>query len=472
MENGKKEEGKDLGKGVPPESLPLEEEMPQERVLPLEDSFGEGTRPSAPPAAGSSTLPGALAQEAGIPVPSQEEVRREKAPKKPERPGWMESLESLRDIVPPRPLPKVLPPVELPLPHVEKVPLFARRLDTYTLMIFTKQLATLYASGVPLIRSLALLTAQPTNRALHDGLLKVTEKVRNGASFGVALAPYPHLFPPIYAAMVKAGETIGDVPGVLTRIGNYLERELYILRKVKQAMTYPIVVLIVALLIFFFMIKLVFPTFIDLFASLNVPLPLLTRFLLAFFKVLQNPFAIPGVLTLGVLGALLVRKIGNSRRGRLFIDERKLKLPKIGEIHKKVVLSRFARSFGTLYLSGISVLHALEVARKACGNEYFASLIQTVIDGVRAGVILSQTFEEVPFFPRLLTQMVRVGEEAGMIGDLLIKVADSYEMDADYALTALTSVLEPILMAGMGIFVGVMVVGFYLPLYQFLSALH
>lgn len=346
---------------------------------------------------------------------------------------------------------------------------FFDRVTTAQLTQFTQQLATLQDAGLPIVRSLKILSAQMKPGKFQGQLEAVTEDVEGGASFSEALGKFPGSFDNLFVAMVKAGEAGGVLDVILIRLSDFMEKSLKLKKKVKGAMIYPIAVVIVAAVILGFIMTKVVPQFEKMFKDLEQALPAPTQLLLAMSEAVQSWwFLAPLVVGLMFFGFKL---IGRSDKGGVAIDRFKLYMPIFGIIVRKSTISRFCRTLGTLIASGVPILEALSIVREAVGNRVIANAIADVHGSIREGETIAEPLAASGVFDPLLVNMIDIGEETGELDKMLNKIADNYDLDVDVLVESLSSLLEPVLIVGMGLVVGFIVVSLFLPLLSIIQKL-
>ncbi|PYL61449.1 MAG: pilus assembly protein PilC [Verrucomicrobia bacterium] len=358
-------------------------------------------------------------------------------------------------------------------PRAKKgITLFRRRkVKSKVLMIFTRQLATLVDSGLPLLRSLHVLAKQERDKLLKKTINKLADSVQSGSTFSDALALHPRIFNNLYVNMVKAGEVGGVLELVLTRLSEFQEKAAKIKNKVIAAMVYPGIVMTMAVGIMCFLLVFIVPRFEMIFHDLlgDKPLPPVTRFVLAVSDFMQHRVLI--IVAAIVVIVTLYKFIGRTRRGRLVIDNFKLRMPLFGNLNRKTAISRFARTLGTLVTSGVPILQALNITRETAGNAAIALAIGQVHDRVKEGESIVQPLEASRVFPPMVVSMVDVGEETGKLPEMLLKVADVYDDEVDNAVVALTSALEPIMIVFLAVVVGTIVLALFTPLISIITGL-
>jgi type IV pilus assembly protein PilC len=346
-----------------------------------------------------------------------------------------------------------------------------KKVKSKILMIFTRQLATLIDSGLPLLRSLNVLAKQERDKVMKKTTDKLADSVQSGSTFSDALALHPKIFNDLYVNMVKAGEVGGVLELVLTRLSEFQEKAARIRNKILSAMVYPIIVMTMAIGILCFLLVFIVPRFEEIFHDLlgDKPLPPVTRFVLSVSGFLQHD----GLVLVGAVVAIVViyNFVGRTRGGRLAIDNFKLRMPLFGNLNRKTAISRFARTLGTLVTSGVPILQALNITRETAGNAAIARAIARVHDSVKEGESIVQPLEASKQFPPMVVSMVDVGEETGKLPEMLLKVADVFDDEVDNAVAALTSMLEPIMIVFLAVIVGTIVLALFTPLISIITGL-
>jgi type IV pilus assembly protein PilC len=356
--------------------------------------------------------------------------------------------------------------INLNIPFLEKKTIKAR-----TLMIFTRQLATLIDAGLPLLRGLTVLSKQEPDPVLKKTILNIAESVQGGGTFSEALSGHPKIFNKLYINMVKAGELGGVLEVVLLRLAEFQEKAQKIKNKVVSAMFYPAIVLIIAIVIMAFLLVFIVPKFEAIFADMlgGKPLPALTQFVIGTSNfVKQNLLLIAGAIVgLGFAYKFMSR----SPKGAAVIDAFMLRAPVFGDLTRKSAISRFSRTLGTLVTSGVPILQALNITRDTAGNAVVAEAITRVHDSVREGESIVQPLEASGVFPPMVISMIDVGEETGQLPEMLLKVADVYDDEVDNAVSGLTSLLEPVMIVFLAVVVGTIVIALFLPLISIISGM-
>jgi type IV pilus assembly protein PilC len=343
------------------------------------------------------------------------------------------------------------------------------QVKVYPIVVFTRQLATILNSGIPLLRGLECLGNQGIDARLGVMVQAVCRDVRQGMALSVALGRYPQVFSAVYVAMVRAGETTGQLGDILNQLAALTEREYALRRRVQVALTYPIFVLACALIATQIIVSYVFPTFVALLESVRSQLPLPTRALIFVTQVSRNPFFIVGVLAVGVLVIFCYRRFVAAPRGRMVVDRLLLELPVAGLVNTQVCLARFCRTLGAMVGAGIPIQQGLVVVGMVSGNAVLGEVAEALSAALREGISLSQPLRESPFFPPLVHHLVAIGEESGTLPLLLDKIAGFYDVEVENLLRALSSLIEPFVITALGLVVGFVMVAVFMPIYSMLG---
>ncbi len=334
------------------------------------------------------------------------------------------------------------------------------------IVVFTRQFATMINAGLPIVRALYVLSEQTDNKKLKDTVDALRKDVEAGLSLSEALDKHPKVFSRLYVEMVRAGEIGGILDGVLLRISDQLENDQELRRKVKSAMTYPTIVLILAILAASFMLIFIVPIFARMFEDLGGTLPLPTRVAMGLSDILTSIF---GVFVYGGMGAAVYGFLRwkKTEQGRKVWGRVSLRLPaKIGDVLQKVALARFARTLGTLSAAGVPILQAIEITATSSGNWVIENALLKSRDAIREGIPIYKPLESEPVFPPMVTRMIAVGEETGDVDGMLGKIADFYESEVDATVKALTSIIEPLMIVVVGGIVGGIIIAMYLPMFK------
>ncbi|MDP9764265.1 type II secretion system F family protein [Deinococcus enclensis] len=335
--------------------------------------------------------------------------------------------------------------------------------------IFSKQLATLINAGVPLVQSLNILQKQLENKAFQAIMKTIRTDVESGTPFSEAIAKHPKVFNRLYINLVRAGETSGTLDMVLERIAAFQEKDLALRGKIKSAMTYPVIVLVFAIGITYFLLTTIVPQFANILIQLNAPLPFITRMLMAVSAFLQNS-------TLIIVAAIVVivfayRAYYATPKGRRVIDDIKLRLPIFGNLIQKSAISSFARTFGLLISSGVNIIESLDITKGTANNAIVEDTIENAKNVVMVGEQMSSSLATSRIFPPMVVSMVSIGEETGALDSMLDKVGDFYDREVDEAVEGLTAAIEPLMIVFLGAIVGTIVAGMFLPMFSIIGAL-
>ena len=337
-----------------------------------------------------------------------------------------------------------------------------RRSGRAHLVLSTRQLATLVHAGMPLLRALRTVTDQLDPGGLRDVFASVAADVESGVKFSEALASHPRWFPPFYVNMVRAGEVGGLLDEILKRLAELLEKQAKLRDRIKGALMYPAFVMVAAVGILIVLMAFVVPTFLGMFSELGSELPLPTRILVGVATAVRSWW---WIVLLGCFGAGMgMRLLLQTPAGRRAADQSLLYAPVIGSLVERLLISRFARTFGTLIASGVPILSALETVRATVTNVVIDEALQDVERRLKVGESLARPMELSGVFPPLVTRMVALGEETGQLDQMLMRVADSYEEEVDVQLGGLTQLLEPLLIVFVGGVVGFIVIAMFFPL--------
>ena len=342
--------------------------------------------------------------------------------------------------------------------------LFDKKVTIKDLSVMSRQLATMIGAGLPLLKSLTILADQSENPKLAATLNEVRTAVEEGGTFSDSLAQHPRIFPPIFVNLVRAGEVGGFLETSLESVAKNYEKEVELKATIKSALTYPVVVLIMALLAVVGMILFIVPVFDDLFKDLGGELPLPTRILVGISQnmVWVGPLVIVGT----IVGAIWWRANRHTPKFRSVWEPMLLKMPVFGDLFKKIAIARFTRNFGTMIGSGVPILQALSIIGSTSGNWQIEQAVQSVQDSVRQGRTIAAPLALQPIFPSMVTQMIAVGEDSGALETMLEKIADFYDSEVQSTTEALTSLIEPLMIAFLGVILGGMIVALYLPIFD------
>lgn len=339
------------------------------------------------------------------------------------------------------------------------------------LTVFSRQLATLVNAGMPILRSLETLSRQERNVAFKAVIDSVAETIRSGGTFSDGLLQHPKVFDRLYVNMVKSGEASGVLGTVLDRLAKFMEKAERIKGKVKSAMTYPLIITIVAVGIVGALMVFVVPKFEQIFAGLlkGQALPPLTLVVLGVSNFIKhNIIATLAIIVAAYVGLVLLRR---TKRGTYWGDWLMLKLPVMGPLFLKAAVSRFTRTFGTLLASGVPILQAITITRDTAGNVLVAEALDVVHDRVKEGDTVARPLDSTRIFPGMVTSMIEVGEETGALPEMLNRIADGYDEEVDNAVAGLTSIIEPIMIVLMAVMVGTIVIALFMPIIKIIQSL-
>ena len=332
---------------------------------------------------------------------------------------------------------------------------------------FTRQFATMIGSGLPMIQCLEILASQVESSELRKIIINVKDSVGGGSTLADALGRHPKVFDQLYVNMVEAGEMGGALDVILVRLANYREKADALVRKVKGAMMYPIVISIVATGVTVAMLAFIVPVFAKMFAGLGSELPAPTLMVLAVSNFLQSAFIF---IILGVIGLVVGYNFYvKTPNGRLNADRVKINFPILGALLRKTAVARFTRTLGTLLASGVSILEALEITAKTAGNRVIHDAIKKSVISIAEGDTITAPLKETGVFPPMVTQMISVGEKTGGLDEMLNKIADFYDEEVDAAVSALTSIIEPVVIVFMGVVIGGILIAMYLPMFDIIG---
>ncbi len=344
-----------------------------------------------------------------------------------------------------------------------------QKVKAKNLAVFARQFSTMVNAGLSLVRALDILEKQADDKKLKEIIRDIRLRVESGASLADSFAQHPQTFSDLFINLTHAGEVGGVLDETLSRIAEFLEKDQALKAKVKSSMTYPTIIFIFAIIIVIFMLVFVLPTFTSVFANLNVAMPAMTAVLIKISDALRGYWYV--FIGFAVGAGFLFKYYTNTPRGKFQWHTLLLRVPVFGLLNKKVTVSRFSRTLGTLLSSGVPVMQALDVTGKASGNKVVEKSIESVRVSIREGESISVPMEASGIFPPMVTQMIAVGEETGKLDAMLNKISEFYDMEVEATLSALTSLLEPLLMVFMGGMVGFIVVAMFMPMFQLITVI-
>ena len=332
---------------------------------------------------------------------------------------------------------------------------------------FTRQFATMIGAGLPMVQCLDILSQQMDSAEFRKIIAQIKESVQAGTTLSEALRKHKKIFDELFVNMVEAGETGGALDTILVRLANYREKADALVRKVKGALVYPIVVSIVAIGVTFAMLKWIVPVFAKMFVNLGAGLPEPTRIVMGVSNAINDNFVfiVGGLIAFIVLFNVTVR----TKKGRLYYDTFKIKLPGFGTLIRKSAVARFTRTLGTLLSSGVSILEALDITAKTAGNVVIQNAVRKAMLSIAEGDTITGPLKESGVFPPMVTQMISVGEKTGGLDEMLSKIADFYDEEVDAAVSALTSLIEPIVIVFMGVMIGGIMIAMYMPMFDIIG---
>lgn len=340
-----------------------------------------------------------------------------------------------------------------------------KRITDKDIVILTRQLATMIDAGLPLVQCLDILGSQTENKALAKVVGQVRSDVESGATFADALKKHPKVFDNLYVNMVAAGEAGGILDTILQRLAAYMEKFGKIKRQVRSAMIYPAVILFVAVAVVSLLMIIVVPMLADMFSAMGQALPLPTRIVIGASNFVRGWGGV--ALLIIIIGTVVgIRQFRKTETGLAITDSIALKLPVFGSVIQRVSVAKFTRTLGTLLTSGVPILEGLMIVSRTAGNKVVENSILTTRQSVSEGRTLAEPLGKAKVFPAMVTQMIAVGEATGALDNMLNKIADFYDDEVDSAVSALTSLLEPMLMIFLGITVGFVIVAMYMPIFQ------
>ncbi len=353
---------------------------------------------------------------------------------------------------------------EAPKDIFESIPFFQPKVTTKDKVIFTRQLSTMIDAGLPLVQSLEILGDQQENVTFKKILVDIRRDVETGNTFADAMKKHPKIFNNLYCNMIDAGEVGGILDTILNRLAIFMEKNMVLTKKVKGALTYPLICLCISIVILAVILIFVVPVFDKMFADFGASLPALTQMVVNMSNAVQHYFVFI------VLGAgfvvFVLKKIYSTEKGRIKGDALLLKLPVFGTLIKKVAVAKFTRTLSTMLQSGVPILESLNVVGRTAGNKIIEIAIFRVADAISEGRTIAEPLEETGVFPSMVIQMINVGESTGALDTMLEKIADFYDEEVDQAVENMTAMIEPFMMVFLGGMIGTLVVSMYLPIFK------
>jgi type IV pilus assembly protein PilC len=362
---------------------------------------------------------------------------------------------------------KIVPTIVTPKQKA-KTHLLKSRVKDKDLVVFTRQFATMIDAGLPLVQALEILAKQTENKTLASAINEVKIDVEGGSTYADALRKHPRIFSDLYTNMVAAGESGGILDTILNRLAVYIEKSMKLKSKIKGAMIYPSVIISVAIIVVWIILAKVVPTFATMFTRMGGILPLPTRIVIALSNFLGGPGGL--AIIIGIIGLIIfIVMIRRTEKGKYTIDNILLRLPIFGVLLKKVAVSKFTRTLGTLIGSGVPILEGLDITAKTAGNKVVEYEVIKVRQAVSEGKTIAEPLSDSKVFPVMVTQMIAVGESTGAIDTMLNKIADFYDDEVDQAVSNLTAMLEPIIMVFLGATIGFIVIAMYMPIFKLIT---
>src|SRR5688500_2449190 len=344
-----------------------------------------------------------------------------------------------------------------------------KRVKAKTLAIFTRQLSVMIDAGLPLVQCLELLAKEEPDKKLAEAVRYVRQDLEAGASLAEAMSRQPQAFNPLFTHMVAAGEAAGILDTIFKRLSVYIEKQAKLQAQVKSAMIYPVAVIVIAGIVVGVLLWKVIPTFASLFDGLGAKLPLPTRIVIRASDLFV--YSLPILIAGGFLGAFLFRRYYATEAGRLKVDGLLLRLPLLGIILRKVAVARFCRTLSTLISAGVPILTGLDITARTSGNAVVEAAVNKARQAIERGETISAPLRATGVFPPMVAQMIGAGESTGALDTMLAKIAEFYEDDVDVAVAGLLTILEPIMIAFLGVIVGGIIISMYLPLFELINQL-
>jgi type IV pilus assembly protein PilC len=349
--------------------------------------------------------------------------------------------------------------------------LTSSKIDDQSLAVFTRQLSTMLKVGIPFSRALKTLYADNPNKRLRDIVKHIDFDIQQGLTVANAFAKHEKIFSDVYISMLRVGQSTGMLPDTLSRVATYLEKDVETKHHVKAALTYPVFIFVMAIAAVMVMMIFFVPQFLSVYTQMNMALPLPTRILIAITKLWTNPLLLMGMLSSIAFLVFLITSYIKTPAGKYQFDELKLMIPIIGQLNTSVIVARFCRSLETMYVTGLPMVQSLEIAEGIVGNEVFKEVVKSARDAVKEGSYLSNFFKGQKYIPRVMADMLYIGEHTGELNVLLNKLAHMYEVEVMYAMESVLAMFEPILIAFMSIAIGFIVISIFLPLYGIIGSL-
>ncbi len=345
-----------------------------------------------------------------------------------------------------------------------------KKMKPRSLVVFSRQFATMIDAGIPLVRCLDILTGQMKDPALKEALEAMTADVKGGLMLNEAMVKHPHIFNKLYVNMIRAAEVGGILDQILDRLSGFLEYEAEIKGKIKGAMMYPVLVVIFSQIMLFVLFSFVLPKFKDIFTGMGATLPPVTQALFSVGDFMSKFWWL--IILCGIGGFFGVKAWGKTTKGRYTMDTVKLRFPIVGELALKMSIARFSRTFGTLINSGVPMMRSLEITGETLGNVVLSGAIEQTRLAIREGQKLSAPLAASGLFPNMVTTMIDIGEESGRLSEMMVKVGDFYDQEVEAAVKGLTSMIEPMLIIFLGVVVGFIAISIMTPIFKLVNSIH
>ncbi len=353
---------------------------------------------------------------------------------------------------------------EKPKDILENITIFQPKVTGKDIVIFTRQLSTMIDAGLPLVQCLQILAKQQSNTTFRRVLTEIQTDVETGTTLADAMRKHPKVFDNLYTNMIEAGELGGILDTILSRLAAFKEKSMALQKKIKGAMTYPVICLAISILILIVILVFVIPVFVEMFESMDSALPAITQMVVDMSDFVKSNFLYIAVAAILVIYGF--KKFYKTEKGREKIDALALKSPVVGPLIRKVAVAKFTRTLSTMLQSGVPILDALQVVARTSGNKIIERAVFRVADSIAEGRPIAEPLEESGVFPNMVVQMINVGESVGALDTMLEKIADFYDDEVDQAVENLTSMIEPFMMVFLGGMIGGLVVAMYLPIFQ------
>ena len=353
---------------------------------------------------------------------------------------------------------------EKPKDLFENISFLQPKVTGKDVVVFTRQLSTMIDAGLPLVQCLQILAKQQSNSTFRKVLQDIQTDVETGTTLADSMRKHPKIFDNLYANMIEAGELGGILDTILSRLAVFKEKAMALQKKIKGAMTYPIICLAISILILVVILVFVIPVFVDMFESMDSALPVPTQIVVDMSNFVKGNFIFIAIACAIIF--FIYKKIYNTKKGRFKIDAFFLRAPIAGPLIRKVAVSKFTRTLSTMLQSGVPILDALQVVAKTSGNKVIERSVIRVADSIAEGRPIAEPLEETGVFPNMVVQMINVGESVGALDTMLEKIADFYDEEVDQAVENLTAMIEPLMMVFLGGMIGGLVVAMYLPIFQ------